>query len=521
MASRDDLRAIEDDCPWLREGFRAGLAVLAGSAEEQARRFAAEMLVLAELVAMVPRCPFDETGATPWTSFRREVAVARRVSDRTAAADIRAAVALTTCLPRTLDMLQQGRVTVARARVLVTVTADPDEAARRTAEKNDSRDVLFLPDADDQASVVITGPAVPVARWYQSLDQRVRALKAAGDPRTLAQLRFDLAVTGYPCAVHTPADPTRDPASPTSDPARDPRQDPRQDAAQVADAAAVVAASRLEADQAGASSGLRPSFTEPASSDCRMSRPVQASITVPVETSLGLSNEPGWLDGYGWISAPTCRLLLVDAELRRVCVRAGTGELVDRDSRDVRPPPTYTGLRHALLDLVVDDITLTGAAGQAEPQHDPSPGLRELVELRDRYDDGPTGSLTRASACDLDHDTPWPQGPTAAWNLTARAQRTHQLKHYGWTPLRTPTSTFWFTPAGQLIQVPRHQPPPPGIDTDPEQQPLLPDPELLAVADLAQLQPLAAEDSRPWRRQAASDTTQWTWITDDSGPLPF
>ena len=70
--------------------------MLSGSVAEQARRFAADMVVLAELTAMVPRCPFDESGATPWTSFRREVAVARKVSDRTAAADIRAAVALTT-----------------------------------------------------------------------------------------------------------------------------------------------------------------------------------------------------------------------------------------------------------------------------------------------------------------------------------------------------------------------------------------------------------------------------------------
>ena len=542
MASRQDLREIEDDCPWLREDFQAGLIVLSDSVAEQARRFAAEMVVLAELTAMVPRCPFDESGATPWTSFRREVAVARTVSDRAAAADIRASVALTTRLPRTLELLHAGQVTVARARVVITelegvdeavarmvdaeladrvtlmsaarirqevrravLTADPDEAARRTAEKNDGRDVIFMPDTDDQASVVITGPAVPVARWYQTLDQRARALKAAGDPRTLAQLKFDLAVTDYPCAVHAPADPT---------------QDARQDADQVATAAAVVAAPRLEDDKAAAEGGLRPSFTEPASTDCRKSRPVQASIGVPVETGLGLSNEPGWLDGYGWISAPTCRLLLVDAELRRVCVRSGTGELVDRAERGVRPPPTYVGLRHALLDMVVDEITLTGAAGRVEDQHDPSPGLRELVQQRDRFDDGPTGTMVRASACDLDHDRPWPAGPTAAWNLVARSDRTHGLKHYGWTPLRTPTSTLWFSPAGQCIEVPRHQQPPPGIDTD-DRPAVLPDPDELVTVDLAQLQPSTDQDPRPWIRDLPQDTTPWTWITDEEGPLPF
>src|SRR5687768_5375814 len=174
MASQADLRAIEHECPWLREDFRAGLAVLSGSVQEQARRFAAEMVELAELAAMVPRCPFDESGAPAWTSFRREVAVARKVSDRTAAADIRAAVALSTRMPRTLQQLSEGRVTVSRARTFITelegvadevarlvdaqlaekvaklslarikqearraiLKADPDEAARRTAEKND------------------------------------------------------------------------------------------------------------------------------------------------------------------------------------------------------------------------------------------------------------------------------------------------------------------------------------------------------------------------------------------------
>src|SRR5688500_16026337 len=183
MASRADLRAIEDECPWLREDFQAGLAVLSGSVEEQARRFAADMVVLAELAAMVPRCPFDEAGATPWTSFRREVAVARKVSDRTAAADTRAAVALSTRMPRTLQQLSEGRVTVSRARTFITelegvadevarlvdaklaekvtklslarvkqearraiLTADPDEAARRAAEQDEGRDEIRMPD---------------------------------------------------------------------------------------------------------------------------------------------------------------------------------------------------------------------------------------------------------------------------------------------------------------------------------------------------------------------------------------
>jgi hypothetical protein len=551
MATVQMLREIEDDCPWLRADFQAGLAELSESTADQARRFACDMHVLAELVAQVPRCPNDDRGATPWTSFRREVAVARRLSDQGAAAEIRCATALTGPMRRAHALLAEGRITVQRARVFVTelegvdeavaaavdeqlaervavlapwrirqearravLTADPDEAARRTAQQNDGRSVSLQPQPDDQACVMVSGPAVPLTRWYATLDRRARTLKAAGDPRTLDQLRFDLAVTGYPCDAHVPAG----------------CGESEGDAADRADAAAVVAAglsavatanaaeAATPAATATADAGLRPSFVEPAASDCRRSRPVQASVVVPVETALGLSNEPAWLDGYGWISAPTCRLLLVDAELRRVCVQTGTGQLVDVAERDVRPPPTPAGLRSALVELVVEDVTLSGAATRREEQHDPSPPLRALVELRDRFDDGPTGTRRAATRCELDHDRPYPQAPTAAWNLVARATRTHQLKHDGWTPLRTASSTLWFTPAGQLVEVPRHVQVPPGADAGAGREPRLPDPEALLATDLAQLQPRAEQDRRPWLTGLPRDTTRWGWLdTDEPG----
>jgi hypothetical protein len=248
---------------------------------------------------------------------------------------------------------------------------------------------------------------------------------------------------------------------------------------------------------------------EAASTDCRTRRPVQASITVPVETALGLSHEPGWLEGYGWISAPTSRLLLVDAELRRVCVRRGTGEIVDVAARDVRPPPTPAGVREALLDLVTQPIAASSTAHRVEEQHDPSPPLRELVVLRDRFCDGPTGARVAAARCDLDHDTPHPAGPTAAWNLRARSQRTHQLKHYGWTPLRTPSSTLWFSPAGQVVEVPDHAQAPPGLPNDVE----LPDADELAALDRHQLE--HDDRQRPWLPASErAPLTDRVWLAD-------
>ena len=246
---------------------------------------------------------------------------------------------------------------------------DPEAGAQRVSVKNAARGVSLLADADDQALVSIFGPAVPLARWHATLDAQARALKQAGDPRGLDALRFDLATSTYPCSTHTPTDST----------------------APAAEAGPAGLAGAAAADAGpdpvvgvGALAGLRPSFVEAASVDCRRSRPVQASIVVPVETALGLSNEPGWLAGYGFVSAPTCRLLLVDAELRRVCAQAGTGQVVDLADRAVRPPPSPAGVRAALLDLVLADVTLSGIADRVEPDHDPSASLRELVELRDR-----------------------------------------------------------------------------------------------------------------------------------------
>ncbi len=178
---------------------------------------------------------------------------------------------------------------------------------------------------------------------------------------------------------------------------------------------------------------------------------MQLLVHVPVTTTLGLGNEPGWLEGYGWISAPQVRQLLPVAELRQVCTTA-TGQVVDLADRVTRPPPTPGGVRAALVAMATRPFDITDKAWRVEPRHDPSPALDRFVAVRDRFCDGPTQPRVRAEACDDDHKQPYPDGPTAAWNLAARARRTHGLKHFGWTDIATPTGTLWISPAGQLVQ---------------------------------------------------------------------
>ena len=111
---------------------------------------------------------------------------------------------------------------------------------------------------------------------------------------------------------------------------------------------------------------------------------------------------------------------------------------------------------------------------------------------------------------------PYPHGPTAAWNLAVRGRRTHQLKHYGWIPLRTPTSTVWTSPAGQLVVVPNAVRPSPEIDADDWRPASLPDASDLHVLDRAQLE--APVDRPPWVPASERPaTTEWTWLTGSNG----
>jgi hypothetical protein len=476
--------------PFDDPAFQGDLSQLQQSVRAGWKRWAEEAVVIARLAAQVPRGSSDTRGATPWTSFVREVAVARRCSDQAAAKEVFLALSLTSQHPQTLQLLRAGRMPQWHARVLLEETAgcdarvvaavdaevadrachlsptrireavrrielrfDADAAAAREAKVASARGVRLYPERDGQSSLVLTGPALPNAQFFEALTAEARALRAAGDPRGLDALRFDLAVGA--------ADP----------------------------AVAPTAIGDARSERAAAGAATPASWLD----DRRRVRPVQVLIHLPVTTALGLSNDPGWLPGYGWISAPQCRQWLTSAALRQVCVDEG-GVVVDVADRVVRPDPTPSAVRDALVAMIDDPGDITEKTYRIEGRHDPSPSLTRFVDLRDGFCDGPTGTRVAASGCDHDHELRYPDGPTAAWNLVARSARTHQLKHNGWTPLRTPTSTLWFSPAGQIVEVGRHAEPPPLLEHDAQ----LPDPDLLAEVDAELARPPTADDQPPW-----------------------
>jgi hypothetical protein len=477
--------------------FQADLRALAGGTREEAQRWAAKAELIARLAAQVPDDNGYRKDATPWNSFVREIAVALRCSDQTAGKEIYLSVALVDCYPRTLAMLKCGSLPVYNARALLEEAApcepdvvaaidaelaekacqltpariraavrqielriDGDAAAARSAKATSLRNVSVVAQRDDQATMVISGPALPVIRFYNTKNAAARAARAAGDDRTLDALRFDIAVD----VPDQEDEPSPDPALPADD-----------------------------AEAKTTAVGL-PTTTRPAwIGDRRRLRPIKILLQLPVTTALGLDNEPGWLPGYGWVSAPQCRQWLPVAELQQVCV-AEDGFVVDMADRVVRPTTTPEGVREAVLAMVRNPGEITEKTYREEPRHDPSPAVAEFVDVRDMCCDGPTGTRVTAENCDRDHEQPYPAGPTAAWNLINRARRTHVLKHNGWTPLRTTTSTLWLSPALQIVEIPHQTGPPPDISSDA----YLPDPTELHKLEAELLRPPGLNDEPPF-----------------------
>jgi hypothetical protein len=100
--------------------------------------------------------------------------------------------------------------------------------------------------------------------------------------------------------------------------------------------------------------------------------------------------------------------------------------------------------------LVTDP--LTGALVELSThRYVPPARMRAHVVTRDQVCRAP-GCQVPAPRCDLDHDTPWPGGPTRPDNLTAKHRRHHQLKTTGlWGATRDPNThqVTWTTLAGR------------------------------------------------------------------------
>ena len=169
---------------------------------------------------------------------------------------------------------------------------------------------------------------------------------------------------------------------------------------------------------------------------------------------------------------------------------------------------------------MLEPFTLTETATDT---HDPTPAVRELIDLRDLGCLG-IGCSMSAARSEHDHEDPWPTGPTASWNLSNKSPRCHHAKHAGWTATRDDTTgnTTWRSPLGHTYtRLSAWQPQPPTPEDPqlppPDLHPPSPDQDNTLQDDspLALPEPMATQDA-----ETQDSTEDWmSWPDGDDPPF--
>ncbi|OXM57473.1 HNH endonuclease [Amycolatopsis thailandensis] len=364
--------SLEDnDCVALAQAASAGIARL------EAVRFRA--------LAQLSR---HREGAR---SVVQEVALALSLVDNHAGAMVAAAEALTTRLPRTLNLMDEGKLAGFNAQKVAAATAwlsdenalaadalledrlpdrnstqvrkaasnaaisvDREGADKRAEHSREGRRLSLRQGETGVASIEVEdGPAEKVTAAYQRIDREARALRTGGETRTLDQLRADIALD------------------------------------------------LLLGGQGGTSERA------------------EVFLYMDLDTYLGLNNDPAEMAGHGHLPAALARHIASgpDTVLRRIITDPLSGQVLDLGRERYRP----------------------------------TAGVAEFVRVRDRECRRP-GCHRPAQACDLDHAVPWQHGGhTSADDLIDLCRRDHRLKDEpGWTYHLTPDGALTITtPTGQ------------------------------------------------------------------------
>ncbi|MEU9687088.1 HNH endonuclease signature motif containing protein [Amycolatopsis japonica] len=361
ITSSDALREVNASLDSLGDNDAVDAAVAAseGIARLEAVRFRA-----------LGRLSRHRDGAS---SVVQEVAFALSVVDGHAAGLVSTAEALTTRLPRTLGLLDAGKVggygamkvaaatawlsdedaravdavlegripdrnsdQIRKAANHAAMMADRDGAARRVERNRGGRRLSVRQGETGVASIEVEdGPVEKVAAAYTRIDREARALRAGGETRTLDQLRAD------------------------------------------------VALDLLLGGQGGKSERS------------------EVFLYMDLHTYLGLNDDPAEMAGHGHIPASLAREIAGGSNtvLRRIVTDPLSGQVLDLGRNRYRP----------------------------------TAGLGEFVRVRDRECRRP-GCHRVAQACDLDHSLPWQHGGhTVDTELIDLCRRDHRLKDEpGW-----------------------------------------------------------------------------------------
>jgi len=253
------------------------------------------------------------------------------------------------------------------------------------------------------ASLTAVLPALDAARVDKTLEHVARAARAAGDQRTVNELRADIMVdvlTGD-AKANPGAGAAADNASTHTGPA----------SLQVG-----------TPDLTAATDDDEP-YDLDEHHQWRLPPPgtVHVNVTISAASLLGVTDEPGHVIGAGTIDAVTARALAHDGPWRRVVTDPLTGAVLDVGRTRYRPPAA----------------------------------IAAHVAARDPHCVCSTCTQP-ASRCDLDHTTEWRDGGTTTTsNLAPLCRASHTLKTDGHLRLTTtaPGVYQWTTALGACYQV--------------------------------------------------------------------
>ena len=378
-------------------------------------------------------------GTVPWGNAR---VVARAVSDLDAVAAGEVDRALAGPAATVCDRRLRGRARRARERVHPTpVTVRHEEAVAK-------RYVALDPGADGMAFLSACLPAPAAHAVFDRLTRTGRAARTSGDGRTLAQLRadalIDLALDDGALDLGGAVD-----LGGTADPGGAAELAGAADPGGAVGRAGTVGPGSDERGSGGAPlrgvveggpphgppPGPSPDLPDHRFSLARLARAIRphVTVTVPVLTLLGRSEEPGMLDGVTPIGPDAAREL--------------------------------AGLAPSFARLLTDPESGVPLS-MGRRTYTPPAGLQRWVALRDATCRFP-GCVRPAHAAEADHTLAWADGgATAAGNLAMLCRHHHQLKHQTrWRVRQTTAGALeWTSPTGRRTST-RPEPPPATVHT--------------------------------------------------------
>ncbi len=343
------------------------------------------------------------------------------------------------------------------------LAADREAAQRRREARRRRRGACAEIDPDGLGALHVTNDADKIIASMERVDAIARAARQSGDSRNLDALRADvitdILMFGWPSTSEMPAPGDDDPPRGGS-PGVAARPDARlAERGSPADASGLVvgggpadesasaeeagppprgqsttgdqarrsqAPGRAATGRAGRSDGSGGRLNQPRVLEdwfTRLGQHPGASvrIIVPFTTAVGATDAPCEVPGYGWVVADHARQIILNSgsTWHRLAVDADTGGAISLETEAYRP----------------------------------TAAMRAHVEAVDGTCRAP-GCTVPASRCDLDHDIPWPHGPTDVGNLTSKHRPHHNAHTHGhWRVARDRTgSVRWRTKAGRTYE---------------------------------------------------------------------